>query len=361
MTIGLYIHVPYCRVACPYCDFVKKPIEGDAPDAFAQAVCNEIQSCDGPANASSIFFGGGTPSLLEARALNRILDTLRERFTIADNAEVSMEVNPDDIAEDALSIWQDSGVTRLSLGVQSFDDRALSYLGRCHDAACARRACEAIGTRFENWGIDLIFGGPPTDAWQSSLAECVSLAPPHVSTYGLTFEESTPFWKRRAEALDSDASLTLYRAARETLSDYEHYEVSNFARPGFECIHNRIYWRNDEYLGFGPGAYSYFDGVRSRNAPRINHYVTHPDEKSEKLVLSDREIRVETLIQHFRTRSGLARAAYADRFSTTLDADFADTIPPLVARGLLEDDGQVLRPTRLGYELNDEIGLALVS
>ena len=249
-SIGVYIHVPYCRVACPYCDFVKKPVEGEAPGAFAEAVCEELRAYEGPEAAGSVFFGGGTPSLLEAEALRSILETVRERFTVDQAAEISLEVNPDDVTDDALSLWHDVGVNRLSLGVQSFDDEVLGYLGRCHDADCARRACEAVAGRFDNWGVDLIFGALPVAAWGATLSECLSMAPPHVSTYGLTFEENTPFWKRRGEDVGSDASLELYRSAMDALSAYEHYEVSNFAKPGFESVHNRVYWRNEEYAGF---------------------------------------------------------------------------------------------------------------
>ncbi len=357
--IGVYIHVPYCRVACPYCDFVKKATRGDAPDAFVGALCREIAAFDGPDVAASVFFGGGTPSLLTPAGFAAIMSVLRQRFRM-DNPEVSVEVNPDDVSPDRLDAWVEAGVARVNLGVQSFDDRVLKYFGRCHDAADARRACEAVASRFENWGIDLIFGGRPHDAWGETLAECLRFAPPHVSTYGLTFEEGTPFWKRRAEAIDDDIGLELYREGDAALVAYDHYEVSNFALPGFECRHNLIYWRNAEYAGFGPGAYSYLDGVRARNAPDIDGYLRAPGAKSESLRLSDREIKVETLIQHFRTRRGLPRADYVARFGATPEAEFAAPLAALAARGLIEEEGDSLRPTRTGYELNNEIGLAIV-
>lgn len=357
--LGIYVHVPYCRVACPYCDFVKKPIVGAVPSGFAGAVAEEIRSFEGPDVAGSIFLGGGTPSLLEIESLKVIFDAARERFGLVE-AEVSIEANPDDVTEDVLSQWRNLGVTRVNLGVQSFDDRVLRYLGRYHDADRARWACEMVAARFENWGIDLIFGAPPVAAWDATLSECLSFDPPHVSTYGLTYEEKTPFWKRRHEALDGDSSLELYRRGIEMLGAYEHYEVSNFAKEGFHSVHNQIYWRNEEYAGFGPGAYSFVNGVRARNSTKINAYVEKPGEKVEELQLSDLEIRVETLIQHFRTRRGLSLEAYRARFGRSMEQDFGKTLSTLDERGLLVNDGAFYRPTCAGYELNDEIGLALV-
>ena len=357
---GIYIHVPYCRVACPYCDFVKKPVEGDAPAAFAVAVSEEIRAFEGPDDVGSVFFGGGTPSMLDKDALRSIFESIHARFTLRD-PEISLEANPDDVTEDLLWCWRDLGVNRLSLGVQSFDDDVLAYLGRCHDAGRARKACAMVAHRFENWGMDLIFGARPVEAWGPTLSECRAFDPPHVSTYGLTFEEKTPFWKRRDEAIDSDRSLDFYREAMETLADYDHYEVSNFAKSGFQSMHNQIYWRNGEYAGFGPGAYSFLGGVRSRNSTRINRYLTQPGEKVESLPLEEREIQVETLLQYFRTRCGLPREDYVVRFGHPVEEDFGPTLAGLVQRGLLEDDGEAIRPTRRGYELNNEIGLALVS
>lgn len=358
--IGVYIHVPYCRVACPYCDFVKKPVAAGEADGFAEALCAEIRAFEGPSEALSVFFGGGTPSLLGVASMARIFEALRERFAF-DEPEVSIEANPDDISAELIACWKDVGVNRVTLGVQSFDDEALGYLGRCHDAETARRACDAVGAAFENWGMDLIFGAHPAESWGRSLDECLGFDPAHLSTYGLTFEQGTPFWKRRGEEVDSDASLELYRAGMAALDSYEHYEVSNFAKAGYESAHNMVYWRNDEYAGFGPGAYSYLNGVRSRNAVSIRGYADAPGRKGEALRLSEQEIRLETLLQHFRTKSGLDKGYYAARFGDGVEADFGEAVARLVKRDLIEDTPERLRPTRKGYELNNEIGLELVS
>lgn len=357
--LGVYIHVPYCRVACPYCDFVKQPISGEAPGQYADAVAREISAFEGPREAQSLFFGGGTPSLLTPSDLDTIFAAFHRRFDTA-SPEISMEVNPDDVTEERAAHWRSRGVNRITIGVQSFDDATLKYLGRCHDAQTARRACDIIARTFENWGLDLIFGAPPIDAWRFSLAECVTIGPPHVSTYSLTFEQNTSFWRRRNEAIDPDDSLDLYRMGMDALAGWDHYEISNYARDGFQSAHNCIYWRNEEYAGFGPGAYSYLDGVRSRNAPHINRYLTFPGVKSETLSLTEDEIKVETLIQHFRTRCGITDDYYAQRFGAPLDDAFGTALRELQSRGLLECHEQGHRPTQKGYELNDEIGLALL-
>ncbi len=383
-SVGIYIHVPYCRVACPYCDFVKRPTSGDAPEEFADALVREIAAYDGPRVARSIFFGGGTPSLLSTKAFLRIFEALHKKFeiglggrvssragttgesqlvrTLALPNEITIEVNPDDVTPERIKAWRDIGVNRLSLGVQSFDNEVLKFLGRCHDADVARRACDLVGENFQNWGIDLIFGAKPAAPWTNSLAECIRFGSPHVSTYGLTYEERTPFWSQRHTAISEDIALEQYREAMNTLgtAGYGHYEVSNFAKPGFESAHNLIYWHNEEYAAFGPGAVSYLGGVRARNVSNIAAYLADPGAKEESLRLAPREVKVETLIQHFRTRAGITHAEYRARFGVEIDADFGDTLRTLASGGLIIDDGARLSPTQRGYELNNEIGLALV-
>lgn len=356
--IGVYIHIPYCRTRCPYCDFVREPIAGAVPAVYTEALCREIAAA-APAEASSIFFGGGTPSLLAPGDLARVLDTLAGRFTL--NApEVTIEANPDDVTEGLARAWRDTGVNRVSLGVQSFNDDVLRYLGRRHDAETARRACETISAAFDNWSMDLIFGARPDQAWRETLATCLALSPPHVSAYGLTYEPGTPFEKRAQDRLDEDTVLALYQEAEETLRDLDHYEISNFARPGRRARHNLIYWHNEEYAGFGTGAYSFLGGVRARNHADTRQYLAAPGNKAEAVTLTEREIRVETLIQHFRLRDGLEKRHYAARFGCDPRADFGPALDSLLARGLIEEDAAFFRPTREGFYLNNEIGLALV-
>jgi oxygen-independent coproporphyrinogen III oxidase len=357
--IGIYIHVPYCRVICPYCDFVKKFTRGDVPDGFVDALCREIEGYEGARNVGSIFFGGGTPSLLTREGTEQIFDSLHKTFLISD-AEVSIEVNPDDVMPELLSVWKGVGINRLSLGVQSFDDEVLRFLGRCHDSEKAHRACDLIGSSFNNWSLDLIFGCRPSGSWEASLETALGYGPPHISAYGLTYEENTPFWEQRHDAVDDDVSLEQYRRADTVLAGYNHYEVSNFALPGFESTHNQLYWRNESYVGFGPGAVSFLNDVRITNPRSISGYEECLVIEREYDVIDPDDIKLETLIQHFRTRVGIQEDYYESRFSESIRASFGGALDELLELGLLWHIGRTYAPTQLGYELNNEIGLALI-
>jgi oxygen-independent coproporphyrinogen-3 oxidase len=358
-AIGIYIHIPYCRVICPYCDFVKKRAKGDVPDKFTDALCREIETFEGPDEVRSIFFGGGTPSLLSREGTVKIFDTLRGRFQI-DDAEISIEVNPDDVTRDALDHWKHVGVNRLSLGVQSFDDEVLKFLGRNHDAQKAHDACRLIADTFENWSLDLIFGCKPSERWDTTLDTALSYAPPHISAYGLTYEENTPFWQQRHGALDDDIALEQYRRAHVALADYNHYEVSNFALPGSESSHNQLYWRNDDYAGFGPGAVSFLNDTRITNTRSISAYERGATIEREYDPIDPDDIKLETLIQHFRTRDGIREEYFQSRFDEAITKNFGAALKALIERGLITHDNGIYAPTQAGYELNNEIGLALI-
>ncbi len=358
--LGLYIHVPFCRTRCPYCDFVSEAVPGCPPDAYVDALVREITAHGGNDAAGSVFLGGGTPSLLAAGQLERIFKALHRRFGLEATAEITIEANPDDLRPEMPEQWRALGVNRVSLGVQSLDDRVLHYLGRRHNADTALRAIGMIGDVFDNWNMDLIFGATPVEAWPETLSRTASLHPPHVAAYGLTHEPGTPFGGRSSEALDDDAALDQYRAAETALAGWDHYEISNFALPGRQCRHNLVYWHNEEYAGFGTGAYSFLDGVRARNLTETRGYMEHPGTKEEALRLSDGEVRVETAIQHLRLNAGLDRTCYKRRFGRLPDDDFGAALKRLAKRGLLADDGRVIRPTAQGFYLNNEIGLELV-
>jgi len=357
--IGVYIHIPYCKTLCPYCDFVKERTSALVPDAFTAGLISEIQNFGGPTDCISVFLGGGTPSLLPPQSLEKILDALRGKFSFCD-AEITIEANPDDISLELAQAWRSMGVNRVSMGVQSFDDRVLRYLGRRHNADVARNAIGIIKDTFENWNMDLIFGAPPIGAWAETLRETLEFDPPHVAAYGLTYEAGTPFERKKSEALDSDDSLLMYRQLEEALGGYEHYEISNFAKTRRESRHNLIYWHNAEYAGFGTGAYSYIGGLRGRNHTTTDTYLKAPGEKCEALALTLEEQRVETIIQYLRLRSGMPKAAYTARFGADVRAHYGEALDALITRGLLEENETRIRPTKEGFYLNNEIGLALV-
>lgn len=357
--IAVYLHIPYCRTICPYCDFVKERAPGSVPRPFVDAILREIAAYAGPRDACSVFFGGGTPSLLDPRDLAAVLDALRGAFRL-DGAEITLEANPDDVTPQRAAQWRALGVNRVSLGVQSFDDACLRHLGRRHGAEQARAACAAVAAAFDTWNLDLIFGAPPIAAWPATLAQARALDPPHIAAYGLTYEAGTPFERRRAEAVDDDTALALYQQLEAALADYDHYEISNFAKPGHASRHNLVYWENGPYAGFGTGAYSFLEGRRARNHADNDAYLRDPGGKCEALALEPAEIRVETVIQHLRLRAGLPRARYHARFGQDVLDDFGPPLRALEARGLVEIGPDAVRPTREGFHLNNEIGLALV-
>lgn len=358
-ALGIYIHIAYCRTICPYCDFVRERTSGAVPSEYMAALRNEIAAFEGPGRAGSVFLGGGTPSLIGAPDLHALFRQLEQRFQWVD-PEITLEANPDDVTPEKIALWKNVGINRISLGVQSFSDEVLRYLGRRHDAHRARMACEWVAGAFPNWSMDLIFGAPPQGAWQSSLKECRHFDPPHVSTYGLTYEPGTPFERRAGAAVPDDAYLALYRQAAQALPEHQHYEISNHAKPGLASRHNLVYWRNEEYAGFGTGAYSFLRGMRARNHSSTHRYLEAPGAREEALRLTQHEIRLETLIQHLRLQDGLPLTYYETRFGNPVAKDFGDALDALAKRGLISRDETRIRPTPKGFYLNNEIGLALV-
>ena len=329
------------------------------PENYVATLCKEIEAFRGPKDITSIFIGGGTPSLLSVPELEKLMTALRDRFHWH-TPEITAEMNPDDATPALLDVWKALGINRVSLGVQSFDDTVLRYLGRRHDAAAAEQACGWVAERFDTWSLDLIFGAPPVEAYTKTLEVCRMIAPPHVAAYGLTYEDGTPFAEKRGDAVSEEVSLELYRQTEEALAAYKHYEISNFAKPEHESRHNLIYWHNEEYAGFGAGAYSFIGKTRARNASDIQNYLALPHVKMELISLSDAEIRLEAVIQHLRLKEGLCSMYYLQRFGRSLKDDFGEALDKMITRGLLLEDNSTIRPTPEGFYLNNEIGLALV-
>ena len=271
----VYVHVPFCARRCSYCDFAIA-VRREVPWAdFVDGVARELAVrgiAPGAHPVDTLYFGGGTPSHLGPAGVRHLVAVLRDHFAWSDDAEVTLEANPEDVTPDAVHAWRDAGITRVSLGAQSFDERVLRWMHRLHDAATIDRAIAAIREAgFASWSFDLIFAVPDTLArdWRTDLHRALDAAPPHLSLYGLTVEQGTPLgrWVERDEVAPADEDrwadefLEADEAARA--GGYEHYEVSNFARPGHRAVHNSAYWRGVPYLGLGPSAHG-FDGTRRR-------------------------------------------------------------------------------------------------
>lgn len=365
-----YIHVPFCRHRCGYCNFTLIAGRDDLVGAYLAALSKELERLETPREVDTLFFGGGTPTHLPPGDLETLLTLARRWFPPAPNAEISVEANPLDLTEERCEILRDQGVNRISLGVQSFSDRKLEILERDHRSGeiqqAVQRAKGAVGPQ-GSVSLDLIFGAPGESAaeWRSDLADAVALHPTHVSTYGLTFEKGTQFWNRLARGelaqLPEEEEGTLYEIAIDLLEEagFEHYEVSNFARPGFRCRHNEAYWSVAPYYAAGPGAARYVNGRREVNHGSTTTWMRRltagesPVAESEEL--NDEDRARERLVIGLRRMHGVDSAAFFEHTGRTIESLVGEALPPLLAQGLLEWHGGSLRLTRTGLLISDSI------
>lgn len=368
---GLYIHVPFCRRKCDYCDFFSLPVADGVPADYPGLLLEQLRLTAPvwPGPLTTVFFGGGTPSLLEPAAVARLIDAAAARFGLAGDAEISLEANPGTVDPERLRAFHTAGVNRLSLGIQSFSDRQLVALGRLHDRRTALRAVEqARRAGFDNLALDLIFALPGQTAadLEREMGMLLSLAPEHVSCYGLSVEEGTPLAARHRHkplALpDEERFAELYSLAAERLgaAGYRHYEISNHARPGFECRHNLGYWRRRSCLGLGPGAHSFrADGWGERLAipPDLERYAAElrsGREPSVSLECFDRSgAMAETLYLGLRTADGVADTAFRERFGCSVAEAFPVALRQAGARLTLIDGRW--RFDRAGWLLYDHL------
>ncbi|GAB6126801.1 radical SAM family heme chaperone HemW [Humidesulfovibrio idahonensis] len=387
----LYVHTPFCRAKCSYCAFFSEPVGPGGPDASALArflaALETEMSLQAPAwadnfalgPAPSLFFGGGTPSLLGPEGLARVFDLVRERFPLAPGAEITMEANPDSAGPELLRTARALGVNRLSLGVQSLDDRALAALGRVHDARQAMDAFhDARAAGFDNIGLDLIFGlpGQTPESWLATLRQAVALEPEHLSCYGLTIEPGTPLAADAATLAalpDEDAQAEMFLRGGEFLEaeGFAQYEISNFARPGRQCRHNLACWQGRDVLGFGPAAVSTMTSAAQRPAQAWRWANPASFAAWEALVLAGNvgqagreelsaEVRGrEALMLGLRTADGLDLAAHMARTGADLRSRHPQLLEQLGQAGLVTLSPQRLRLTRAGMLVSNSIIRAL--
>ncbi len=355
--IALYVHIPFCRRRCRYCSFVSYAgREADIP-AYVNALKREIEHCAGGERVGTVYFGGGTPSLLSPARLGDVLDTIRSRFSVSPAAEISLEANPGTVDGDYLSAIRQLGVNRLSLGVQSFRDDELKLLGRIHTAAEAEEALSLARTSgFDNVNLDLIYGlpGQSLEDWRNTLEKAMALSPEHLSLYALTLEPGAPMWRDvedgRLPAIDPDLSADQYELAEDMLAahGYRHYEISNWAKPGRECRHNLVYWRNGAYLGVGAAAHSCLEGHRFANTSSLDDYLsaTLPPRALDEAIGPGLRL-AESAILGLRLDSGIAASGIKERYR--------ETVGEMTELGLLERSGDNLRLTRRGRLLSNEV------
>ncbi len=374
---SLYLHIPFCEKKCLYCDFYS--IENFLPmEDFLKALHHEIDFYAGygtKATFETIFFGGGTPSLLSPVQLEAILSQLHRTFRIEHDAEVTVETNPGTVDKEKLAAFRSLGVNRLSIGIQSFHDDELKFLSRIHDANQAIQCVKfARAADFDNVSIDLIYALPDQskEQWEDNLRKAVSLQPDHISAYGLIVEDNTPLAhmvrSRLVTPKPVEQEAEFFECTMQFLEarGFEHYEVSNYAKPGFRSRHNYNYWRHENYLGFGPSAHSFWqDGEKAKrwnNIANLSHYNALLTEA--KLPLRSEESLTADQLVTERVLLGLR----SDGLNLTkLKADFNSPalrysmIPSLMETGEATLDNGMLRLTRQGYLLCDEIAALLIS
>lgn len=368
---GLYIHWPYCARICPYCDFNVYAAKDRDPAPLVEAMCRDLEQHrlrlpDHPA-FDSIFFGGGTPSLLSASSIEKLIETAERAFGLAEGAEISLEANPNDVLRSTPSDWRQAGINRLSLGLQSLDDTTLRFLGRDHDGQAARAAVESAARKFDNISLDMIYALPDqTEAdWASQLRAALGLGAPHLSLYELTIEPPTPFGKQveRGEwsPLNDDRQADLYELTQALCHEagLPAYEVSNHARSAeYESVHNRIYWRSGDWLGIGPGAHGRITHNGKRYATEaVRRPQTYSDgEPAQETALNKLDQARELVAMALRYRDGLDLGRL-DAIGQDRPADLI--LADLVQTGLINLDGNIVALTEAGRLVADYIASKL--
>ena len=366
---SLYIHVPFCATRCVYCDFFSNT-DTRYKEPYLRAIEKEMElrgEYIDDDTLETIYLGGGTPSRLSGNDLERIFNAISRRFSIAEGAEITLEANPDDIRPDYLSALRDLPINRISMGIQSFRPEDLRLLNRRHDREQAIRAvelCQAHG--FTNLSIDLIYGlpGQTPEAWEENLRQAIRLGTPHLSAYHLTYEEGTALYKRlqagQVEPVDEEVSVTLFHILTERMAEagFQHYEISNFARPGFHARHNSAYWTGKPYLGLGPSAHSYNRTSREWNVASLPLYLRgvesgQPATERETLDLPTRYN--DFIITGLRTMWGISLDKLRAEFGEALLAYCQKQARPYIQRGLLRQENDRLALSQAGILLSDGI------
>lgn len=380
--ISLYVHIPFCLRKCRYCDFLSAPQTDIDRERYVKALILEIKTqkdCPAGRPVDTVFFGGGTPSVLSADQIGRIMDALREVFLILPDAEVSLETNPGTADFDKLSAFKKAGINRLSMGVQSMHDEELRLLGRIHTADQALEAFKtARAAGFDNINIDLMSAlpGQTFDSWADSLRQAVEWRPEHISAYSLIIEPGTPFSAlydagELPPLPDEETDRKMYHYTREYLAQhgYGRYEISNYALKGRECRHNSGYWTGHPYLGFGIGAASYVNGARFSNIPDFETYIVEMEKagipaeieqvygkvRTEIHSLTEQEKMEEFMFLGLRMTAGVKTSDFASRFGKSLDEVYGDVIRRHLAQGLLQRTPEGFCLTERGTDVSNYV------
>jgi len=372
---GLYIHIPFCRSRCSYCDFATGIYQGELAERYVGALVQEIErSRNAGARVDTVYFGGGTPSLLTPAQLDQILSALDRQFNIDSGAEVTLEMNPGTVSREQLRAFRELGVNRASFGAQTFDDAELAKLGRSHTSADTLKTFHELRTAgFDNVSFDLIAGlpGQTLAGWQQNIEQSLALEPDHLSFYLLEVHSGTPLADHIRRGLqpvpDEDLAAVMYEwmIERAAAAGYEHYEISNLCRPGFSSRHNTKYWTGAPYFGFGCSAHS-FDAHTRRwsNQRDVLRYVETVEQDVSPIVeeqeLTDADLRAEAPFLGMRMMRGVDVREYNELFGVDLRAEHADELDRFREAGLVEFDGDLIRLTRNGALMSNEVFAAFV-
>lgn len=369
---GIYVHIPFCHRKCGYCDFNSYAGLDALVAPLVDALHREIEGSPyGGAHFDTVFFGGGTPTYLEGTTLVGILEHLARRFDLAPDAEITCEANPGSVSPQQLRTLRQGGFNRLSFGVQSFHLDELQRMDRIHTPEEVLHSVEwARAAGFENLNLDLIFALPQQtlERWEASLEQALALQPEHLSLYALMLEPNTRFYhlyqKGKLRLPDDETQVAMYRLAQQRTAQagYQQYEISNYARQGYECQHNLVYWHNRPYLGFGPGAVSYMEGRRWTNVKHPREYIRRV-QAGEPLELEWERLTgwdavAETLMLGLRLRAGVDLSALEARYGLPIRTHYAPVIAQLIQRGWLEQVGDIIRLTDEGLLWHSEVALA---
>ena len=366
---SLYLHIPFCVRKCAYCDFPSWAGKEEMIGPYVSALTAEIEQAGRhwpERRAETVFFGGGTPSVLTGEQIASLMDAVRSAFPLAPDAEISMEANPGTLTEDKLTAYRQAGINRLSIGAQALDDRLLRAIGRIHtkdEAMAAVMMAHQAG--FENISLDLMYGlpGQSVEDFSDTLNAALTLPLTHLSMYSLIVEEGTPLSDRveAGEAVpgDEDTLRMQHEAARlAALCGFERYEISNYARPGFECRHNLTYWRRGEYLGLGCAAHSLMENVRFSNTASLSGYLKG-ERLSDRQILTDTDTLEETVMLALRTSEGMDMALYRRLTGKDFSAK-RQTIDRLIREEMAEEKGGRLVLTEKGMDVLNPVIEALV-
>lgn len=362
----IYIHIPFCIRKCDYCDFLSGPSGPEEQADYVQALLREIQAVEEGEgrSVSSIFIGGGTPSVLDERLLGDILREIRNRFKMEEDAEITIEVNPGTANIGKLQAYREMGINRLSIGLQSPEDRELKILGRIHNyGQFLETYQEARTVGFDNINIDLMSAIPDQtyEGWVKNLRTVAELEPEHISAYSLIVEEGTPFAARKLNLPDEDTEYNMYEATAQILKKYgfEQYEISNYARKGRECRHNVGYWTRQDYLGFGLGASSLYGKERFANTADMKKYLENsknPEKIREKEPSLTREDEMaEFMFLGLRMTKGISKADFQRCFGCTIESVYGEVLEKYESMELLlEKDGRIFL-SREGIHVSNSI------